>query len=423
MSKTVQPLLIGDTISGKDLTKDQKNAFAIYMDWKNSKKSTKNQVLRIGGVAGTGKTTLLKYIIGASKLDSKNCIVASYTGQAVNVLRRSGVLSKTLHSTFMTAKEEPLIKDGKIVKHRGIPVTITKWVPVKHIPSAVKLIIIDEASFLSEQFEKQICSYGCPVLELGDPVQLPPVTGKQCFRFDNLDYFMTQVMRQNESSEIYQLSQIIRNGDSIRNHMFTKEVRVLLEQDTIEDTFFQFFPYFKHADMIITATNKQRQNIVDLYRKHIISTTSPYPIKGEPLICRKNAWSMTIGQYPLTNGTIGTAKHTVARSSVDSSNGVYYIDFQPNFIDNDYYDNLMCDASFLLESFGPDKYNKKFYSPGHKLEYAHAITVYSSQGAQAERVLYMDSYFKGDDEYRMRTRYTAVTRAMSRLYYVTTQFS
>ena len=367
----------------------------------------------------THNTTLLKYIVGSEKLTTKDCMVVSYTGQAVNVLRQSGVMAKTIHSSFMKSIDVPLVKNGVVVRKRGIPITITKWVPIKSIPSSVKLIIVDEASFLPESLERQLASYGAPILEMGDPVQLPPVGGKQCFHMGNLDYFLTEVMRQNRDSGIFRLSMALRYGDRIYTGSYNgNDLRFLLGKQDTEDTFFQFRPFLSRADMIITTTNADRQRITDLYRKHIIKTNSPFPQKGERLICRRNDWNLSIGPYPLTNGTIGYARHTVARSMVDTVNHAYYVDFQPTFIDNDYYDNLMCDSDFLTDPFGTDKNQREYYTAGQKLEYAHAITVHASQGSQANCVVYIDGNTYGDDEYRMRQRYTAVTRAVNKLYYI-----
>ena len=366
----------------------------------------------------THNTTLLKYLVASEEFTQKECMVVSYTGQAVNVLRQSGVMAKTIHSAFMKSKEEPLKVNGKIVYRRGVPVMTTVWVPVKSIPSSVKLIIVDEASFLPEKLEDQLKSYGVPILEMGDPVQLPPVSGVQCFQMDRLDYFLTEVMRQNKDSDIFRLASAIRAGDRIRLDDYGNQVKFLHAKESVTDTFFQYRPFFKSSDLILVTTNKTRQTITDLYREHIVKTKSPYPVKGEPLICRRNNWNISLGPYPLTNGTIGRARYNVMRSGIDRSQHVYYIDFQPLFVDNDYYDNLMCDLDFLLEPFGSDKSSIKQYTPGEKLEYAHAITVHASQGSQANEVLFMDTEGYGDPEFLMRLRYTAVTRAVNRLWYV-----
>ena len=91
----------------------------------------------------------------------------------------------------------------------------TKFTPIKKLPSSLQLIIIDEASFLPESLETIIQDYNVPILETGDPVQLPPVTGKQCFNMENLDYFMTDIMRQALDSEIIDLATKIRNYEPV----------------------------------------------------------------------------------------------------------------------------------------------------------------------------------------------------------------
>lgn len=415
--KKGEPLLIsGNVIDTDMLNKYQRDAAEDFNHWFYSKKSEKNQIRRYGGCAGSGKSFFIQYLIGKYGFTTADCIVVAYTGQAVNILRTNGIMAKTIHSTFMKANEEPLMKNGKIVTKRGIPVMVTRWVPVKSIPSTIKLIIIDESSFLPESLESILAGYNVPILEIGDPVQLPPVGGKQCFRMDNLDYFIDGVMRQHKDSEIYQLSMLIRHGLAVDTSQFQNEVRFLYAQPTIEETFYRFRPFFKGADNIITSTNKQRQVITDLYRSVILNAKSPYPIKGERMICRKNDWQLMLGPYPLTNGTAGTCLHTVGKSLVDSRTKTYFMDFQPEFIDNDYYDNLMCDSEFLTEPFGQDKM-KYNYNPGCKFEFAHAQTCHTSQGGQYNTVVFMDSFHR-DEEYHMRLRYTGVTRAKKILYYI-----
>ena len=364
----------------------------------------------------THNTAVLSYIVESMGFTTADCIVAAYTGQAVNVLRQKGVLAKTIHSSFMRAIEEPLIKDGEIVTKRGIPIMITKWKPIKRLPSEIKLIIIDEASFISTDIENLITSYGVPVLEIGDPYQLPPVTGKQCFRLGNLNYYIQGVVRQKEDSLIYRLSRQILNGEAVDTSQYHGEVQFLYAQEDMEETFSRFAPFFQHADLIVTATNKQRQAITDCYREKILKAKSPYPMKGEKMICRRNDWQLTIGPYPLTNGTIGTCLHHVARSDVDSKMHTYTMDFRPDFIEKEYFDGLECDSDFLREPFGQDKV-KPYYTPGLKFEYAHAISVHLCQGCTADSVIYVDS-FNRNEEYHMRQRYTAITRARSKLWFI-----
>lgn len=418
--KKKDKLLVSSThIDYDDLGKSQKKAADLITDWYYSKKTKKNMIFRLGGAAGSGKSYLIRYLIEKMRFDQSDCLVVAYTGQAVNVLRKSGIMAKTIHSTFMRAIET-IIQDehGDPIIRRGVPLTKTRFVPITHLPSKVKLIICDEASFLPKSLEDMIASYRVPILEVGDPIQLPPVTGTQCFTMDTLDYFIDGIQRQEADSEIIQLATRIRNGDRINPTDYWRDIIFLKGKKTPEKTFEKFEPFYKAADITITTTNRDRNVITQLYRENVLHAKSPYPLKGERLICRRNNWNKSLGVYPLTNGTQGVAVHTVGKSEVDKVSGTYTLDFRPNFSSNEYYDGLVCDLKFLRRDFGSkdDEYMAK-YQPGEKFEYAHAITAHLSQGSGYDYVLYMDSYYS-DEDYHMRIEYTGVTRAIERLAFV-----
>ena len=418
-----EPLLLKSNnkeIEYDDLTRSQKEAWSIFEDWYYGSKKHK-PTLRIGGCAGVGKTFLIKFILQQLNLMDDECYVVAYTGQAVNVLRQGGIIAKTIHSTFFKSKDVPLLNDkGEPMYRSGIPLMKTKFTPIKKLPGSVKLIIVDEASFLSESLQDMIADYNVPILETGDPIQLPPVTGKQCFMLDNLDYFMTDVMRQALDSEIIDLATRIRTYTPVDIHSYRNEVHFLWQQDAPEATFHRFKPFFKGSDIILSTTNKQRQVYTDMYRKYIVKTDSPYPRKGERMICRKNDWNTKLGPYPLTNGTQGICAYNVAKSDIDPVTKVYTMDFIPDHTPDMAFEGLLCDAKFLGAPFG-DK-DMSYYerlNPGKKFEYAHVITVHASQGVTANTVMFLDSFMgHNTQEYHMRLRYTAVTRAKSKLYYV-----
>lgn len=410
---------IRDKIEYDDLTAQQKEAWKLFRDWYYSEKHADSQILRIGGLSGVGKSFLLRFIIEQMDFDEEECAVVAYTGQAVNVLRQDGILAKTIHSTFMHTTDEIILnEDGRPITRSGIPLTKLNFTPVRSLPDRIKLIICDEASFLPESLQELMTKYNTPILETGDPLQLPPVAGKQCFTMDNLDYFITQIMRQNLDSEIIKLATAIRNYEPVNLADYGREVTFLWAQNDNLETFMRFMPFFRGVDLIVSSTNKQRRELTDYYRRYIIRTNSPYPQRGERLICRRNDWNMKLNQFPLTNGTIGRALYTVSGADVNTSADTFIMDFQPEFIKNDYYDGLLCDAKFLRAPFG-DK-DMTYYenmNPGKKFEYAHVITTQLCQGASANSVLFMDN-FAHDEEYHMRLRYTAVTRARQRLYYM-----
>lgn len=415
-----KPLIVDNNHIPEDtLTGQQHEAYKLIKEWIHTKKNKSNMVFRLGGLAGVGKDYLLRYLVEALGYDQSQCYVTAYTGQAVNVMRQNGILAKTIHSTFMEAYDTILYKDGKPVIKRGSPVVITKFKKRKSIPSTVKLVIVNEASFLPKDFEDMILGYNVPILELGDPFQLPPVAGEQCFNMNNLDYMIEEIMRQEKDSEIIDLASRFRYDLPIYISDYHNEVKFLKGQSDIDQTFFRYLPFFTHNDITLTVNNRDRTRYTELYREHIIGTTSPFPKKGERLICRRNEWSIMIGDYPLTNGTQGYAVHTVGKADVNQNSQNYFLDFRPTFIDNDYYDGLIADGIYLQKPF-EEKSNDKQYTVGEKkFEYAHAITTHLSQGATYDSIVFMDRYLGYTDaEYAARLRYTAVTRAKKRVVYI-----
>ena len=166
------------------------------------------------------------------------------------------------------------------------------------------------------------------------------------------------------------------------------------------------------ADMILTPKNKTRNLFNDKVRalhKH----TGVLPEVGDKLVNRKNNWITSLDGIPLINGIVGTCIHPIRMSECNLAQGIYRMDFQPDYSDDNYYEALKCDYDFLKEPCGSKEIN--MYNTGNKFEYAEAITVHLSQGSQYNKVLYYDE-FVGDRENMKKMRYTAVTRAIDSVY-------
>ena len=417
-SKEPMRLPIAEIDSAK-LTKDQKGLLEVFDDWWSNKKWKKTPILRLAGSAGSVKSFMIQYICRKYEFSLDNALFVGYTGQSVNVLRQLGIPATTIHSTFMHPIDVPLLdKHGEPIYKNNIPVTTVKWIPLRELSNNIKIIIGDEWSFVPDYLESLILRYNCPVVVFGDPLQLPPVQGKSKFTEESVHYFMTEIMRQEKDSEIIDLATRIRQRDKIHPEKYIDEVRFIKSRATIEDTFHHFYPFFKYSDIVVTVTNKQRQVITDLYRKYIVKASGPYPEEGEPLICRRNNWNIKVGPFPLTTGTMGKAMCSVPRSMINQKHKTYLLDFEPDYVSNDYFDNLICDSEFLLAPFGDkDNFGATNINPGAKLEYAHAVTTHLVQGSSADNVLFMDKRI-GDDEYMRKLRYTAVTRAKKFLVYM-----
>ena len=79
------------------LTNEQNAAVKDGLKW--FKKGYK-QVFEITGPAGTGKTTIVKYIIDALGLGLNEVLFVAYVGKAALQLTRSGVNGRTIHSAI-----------------------------------------------------------------------------------------------------------------------------------------------------------------------------------------------------------------------------------------------------------------------------------------------------------------------------------
>ncbi|MDE6041890.1 MAG: AAA family ATPase, partial [Muribaculaceae bacterium] len=160
------PLSIGGTLVTYDLLSPSQKELAKTVDkWLGEKKKTRKPILRIGAGSGFGKSVCIKYLVDHYGWDLSECYVVSYTGQSVNVLKTYGVRSSTIHATFMTPQDVPVLdrESGKPIIRRGVPLMDVKFKPVKSIPSTVKLIIIDEASFLPKSLEDILLRYNTPI--------------------------------------------------------------------------------------------------------------------------------------------------------------------------------------------------------------------------------------------------------------------
>ena len=144
------------TIEQSELTEQQKYAIEMSLFWWDK---SPRQVLKIGGYAGTGKTTILKHILNL--IPAKNPIVGAYTGKAVSVLRNKDVVnSETIHSLIYKLEGEDA---------SGRPI----FSKVKTFPH--DLVIIDEASMVTGYIDADLRSYGSKILYVGDPGQLEPI--------------------------------------------------------------------------------------------------------------------------------------------------------------------------------------------------------------------------------------------------------
>jgi exodeoxyribonuclease-5 len=169
------------------------------------------QIFRLFGYAGTGKTTLAIEI--SKMVESGSALFAAFTGKAALVMRKKGCHgANTLHSLIYKPRREWREDEDK--RPTG---DIPEWQinpdsPVRY----ASLVIVDECSMVNEELARDLLSFGTPVLVLGDPAQLPPVSGAGFFTEAEPDHMLTEIHRQAADNPIIRIATDIRLGKDLK---------------------------------------------------------------------------------------------------------------------------------------------------------------------------------------------------------------
>ena len=362
-----------------ELNTEQIHAIYDMESWWNSRDK---QVFEISGAAGTGKTTLVRYLIERLGLKYDEVLFVAFMGKAASQLARNGLPAKTIHSAIYDLVKVPeRDENGKIIiKENGKVKTIKKFVLKDRIGKHIKLIVLDEGSMVNEDIGKDLLSFDLPVIVLGDLNQLPPVFGNSFF-LRKPDVILRKIMRQAEGDPIIWLSQEILNGRKLKPGIYGKSA-VIRREEINEDN-------FVNSSIVITGTNRLRYSINTKFREEFKQIKNlEMPQYGEKLICRKNNWHKMIDDgIFLTNGTTGFVDY-VDKASYNGK--TMTIDFRPDFTKTAF-KNITFDYKHLYAD--PIKEGEPFSYFNDIMEFAYAIM---------------------RDEFSRRSfEYTGITRARS----------
>ena len=357
------------------------------------------------GPAGTGKTSVLPFIVKELGLEPDEVLYCAFTGKAASVLMQKGFDASTIHSAFFDLKEKPMYdKYGEKIIRNGREVLGLKFIEKEFLSPRIKLIIADEWSMINTDLAKVMYKFGIPIIASGDEHQLQPVFGVSPFA-NKVQYRLTEITRQAQYSGIIILATMIREGKELPTYHNFYNTAHIMPKSMLTDK------HLLDADIILTAKNKTRNLFNDRVRM-LHNHKGVLPEVGDKLINRKNNWITSLDGIPLINGVLGTCIHPIRMSECNLAQGIYRMDFQPDYTDN-YYEALKCDYDFLREPCGSKEVN--MFNTGNKFEYAEAITVHLSQGSEYNNVLFYDEFI-GDRDTVRKTRYTAVTRARESVY-------
>ncbi|WP_332066250.1 ATP-dependent DNA helicase [Bartonella sp. CB189] len=364
---------------------EQDNALKAVGAWL---KSGRSPIFRLFGYAGTGKTTLARYF--AETVDG-SVQFAAFTGKAAQVLRSKGASNAcTIHSLIYCPRGEEEISDEVTGKKSIAP---TFALNRRSSAAQAKLIIIDECSMVDEQLARDLMSFGTPILVLGDPGQLPPISGGGFFSNGKPDFLLSEIHRQARDNSIVRLALDVREGRDIAYGSYG-ECCVIRRKEVDQKLVLD-------ADQLLVGVNRTRHLYNNRLRK-LKGFTADYPQAGDKLVCLRNDPAKS-----LLNGSLWkvvTSQKETAKPGInllvrpeESERGMIKIKLLKAVFES--FDN---EISWQL---------KKRYDD---FDYGYALTVHKAQGSQWDNVVLFDESFAFRDM-SARWLYTGITRAAERL--------
>ena len=390
-----------------ELNDKQKQGLDIAVD----RYKRKERYTVISGYAGTGKSTLVKFIVAAlpNINPDEDVIYTSFTGKATQVLQKKGNKNvSTLHKLLFESIPKP---DGTFFRK-----------PVEFIP--YKIVIVDECSMVPKELLQRLIKYNVHIICLGDPGQLPPINkNEDNHLLDHPHIFLDEIMRQEAESEIINLTMDIRAGKPLTRYQ-GGEVQVLNKDELTTGMLLW-------ADQIICAKNETRIALNNQMRDLLGRCGGPQD--GDKVICLKNNWDIySVNDNPLVNGTIGYLKDSFSTyinlpRQITSDGQPKRLDIlTANFISDTEEDYGILNMDKQLITTGvPGLDWKTSYKMGRnwrfqdkipdQFTYGYAITCHKSQGSEWDNVLVIEEGFPFEKEEHKQWLYTAATRAAKKL--------
>ena len=224
------------------LTPSQQEALDSMLDFVHSDES---KVFILNGYAGTGKTTLMRFLVKRLGEEKRNYRLLASTGRAAKVLSNmteSGGDTSTIHSmiyTFSGLNKDLSDKQDLTVDKTGQLLLVFEPSGIDEENTPETVYIVDEASMVSDQapFSSTQAEFGTgrvlndllnydrrpmsKYIFVGDPCQLPPIQEyyspalmatyfQRVFNIEPQVAELTEIMRQEDTSSIIGVSKKIR---------------------------------------------------------------------------------------------------------------------------------------------------------------------------------------------------------------------
>lgn len=440
-----------------ELYPEQAAALELAAKWFNEV-YPRQTVFRLFGYAGTGKSTVINKLVAGLGLSKAEVAYVAPTGKAAKVLSQKGCPAKTVHKTFYKLVSSPEEYWNELRKERdgllerldekpqsksaptwqsrineidvelGAPIDVDiefQFLGLSNIDAAVRVIVVDEASMLEDGHYDDLRTVGLPIILVGDPGQLPPVSGIGK-AMKGPDVTLTEIHRQAGDSSILDIARLARAGEhidygddkcgvSVKDGSFQKgkmELALRKAKLTMEQV--------ASFDQIICGRKVTRNTINQMMRDYL-GITGKYPsgAAGEKLIVTRN---YDRGDVSIPNGSTITVESAGRDGTIQVSGVGKPIDIEAKVTSIDG-DEVNIDGHSLwrlpfedvLEEDRDRRRTEALWAKSCiQAEWGWAITAHKSQGSQWDKVLVFDESWAFRED-KAKWLYTAITRAAKEL--------
>ena len=392
------------------------------------------QVFRLFGFAGTGKTTITIHAIEALGLVPMNrdggaiggVLFAAFTGKAALVMTRKGTPASTIHSLIYRVSEatpaeierveaelfelqlalgsmadaERAFAQTQIRRLRLRLADIHKPLFLLNDQSLIRdadLIVLDEVSMVGPEMAADLLAFGKPILVMGDPGQLPPIKGAGAFTNVEPDVMLTEIHRQAGESAVLRLATMARQGETIPYGSHDAHVWKMRRTEIGPQQMLR-------GGQVICGRNNTR-TFLNTAMKQAAGFSGVLPEGGgEKIICLKNRHDLGLvnGMF-VSLGDIRSEDQVSFSATITTEDGVEVAQRQ-QFYRGHYDDHVSLD---------PDRFQRDWKSMRGLIEtvWGYAITCHKAQGSSWPNVIVYDDGLSRTAEERAKWLYTAITRA------------
>ncbi len=414
----------------------QAGAIHAIVDWFQHR-THQQQVFRVFGYAGSGKSTTINHAIqalGIAPTDDddgedaprRRVMFGAFTGKAALVMTRKGTPASTIHSMIYRVSEatpeeidrverdlfdlrrglarmgpaERAFAEMQISKLQLRLADIHKPTFLLNDQSLVRdadLIVLDEVSMVGPEMAADLLAFGKPILVLGDPGQLPPIKGAGAFTEAVPDIMLTEIHRQAGESAIIRLATMARQGIDIPPGEHDAHVWKL-PRNAVGPA------QMLRGGQVICGRNDTRRWL-NGQMKQCAGFPAPYPAgRDEKLICLKNRHDLGLvnGMF-LSLADIQHESDLAFSATITTEDGAV-IAGRHRFYKGHYDDHVQFDRDRLTR-------DHREMRGLIESSWGYAITCHKAQGSQWENIVVYDDGMSRTAEDRNRWLYTAITRA------------